>query len=186
MVEKTTIKCEAIFSDDARHRYVLRKEWDKSKPKACVITIAPSADFNVTSDLTTQLIQNNLTMLDFGGFELVNLYSKVTTSKDEYTSKGMYNRDTDKYIKESCEASETIVMAWGKAHLKSKELSARVEAVNKLLEKHISKLYFIADENGRSELHPLTPSVRKKWNLVKAVATNTAPTGNWDGEITIE
>ena len=54
--ERATIKCEAVFSDDSLHRYSLSKIWDKTLPLANVITIAPSEDFNVTSDTTTSII----------------------------------------------------------------------------------------------------------------------------------
>lgn len=31
MTDKSVVKTEVVFSDDRRHRYLLKKEWDKSK-----------------------------------------------------------------------------------------------------------------------------------------------------------
>lgn len=53
--EKVTMKSEAVFSDDKNHRYLLRKEWDKAKDRACVLMINPSSADGIVIDLTTQL-----------------------------------------------------------------------------------------------------------------------------------
>ena len=40
MLEKTTvIKSKAIFSDDKKHRLLLRREWDKDKKSAMIVMI---------------------------------------------------------------------------------------------------------------------------------------------------
>ncbi len=38
--EKVTIRSEAVFSEDRKHRYLLFLEWEKSRPKAYIIMIA--------------------------------------------------------------------------------------------------------------------------------------------------
>ena len=37
--QKSTLKTEAVFSDDGKHRFLLRKEWDKTKKSALVIML---------------------------------------------------------------------------------------------------------------------------------------------------
>ena len=43
MVNKmaATIKVELTESDDAKHRYVLYKEWDDKKPSCTIVTLYP-------------------------------------------------------------------------------------------------------------------------------------------------
>ncbi|MCH5314579.1 MAG: DUF1643 domain-containing protein [Eubacterium sp.] len=75
--ETDTIKCKSVFSDDSQHRYQMSKVWDKNLPQANIITISPSESYNIASDLTTNLITNNLYLLGFGGFMFTNLISKI-------------------------------------------------------------------------------------------------------------
>ena len=77
IVEKTILKTEANFSDDKKQRYLLRKEWDKSKDRACVLMINPSDADGIVIDLTTQLVVNNISRLDYGSVDILNLYSSV-------------------------------------------------------------------------------------------------------------
>ena len=47
-----TIKVEVTESDDAKHRYVLYKEWDKDKPTCTIITLFPGSAELVITDTT--------------------------------------------------------------------------------------------------------------------------------------
>lgn len=79
LTEKVLTKTETIFSDDRLKRYLLRKEWDTKKPKATIIMTNPSAADLMTMDYTTLYILNNISKLDFGAVDIVNLSSKITT-----------------------------------------------------------------------------------------------------------
>jgi hypothetical protein len=79
LTDKAAVKTEAIFSDDRKHRYILRKEWDSKKPKATIIMTNPSTADMLTMDYTTLYIMNNIIKLDFGIIDIVNLTSKITT-----------------------------------------------------------------------------------------------------------
>ena len=80
LTEKLTVKTETVFSDDRRNRYLLRKEWDSKKPRATIIMTNPSSADLMTMDYNTTLyILNNISMLDFGAVDIVNLSSNVTT-----------------------------------------------------------------------------------------------------------
>ena len=50
LTDRTTMKTEAVFSEDRRHRYLLRKEWDTKKPKATIIMTNPSTADMLTLD----------------------------------------------------------------------------------------------------------------------------------------
>ncbi len=71
---KSTIYTEAIFSDDEKHRYLLKKTWDEKKPACTVITMYPHLDGVLSLDLTTVLILNQLANFEqYGAVYLVNI-----------------------------------------------------------------------------------------------------------------
>lgn len=54
MIEETTvIKSKAIFSDDKKHRLLLRREWDNEKKTAMIVMINPNTADTLCMDLTT-------------------------------------------------------------------------------------------------------------------------------------
>ena len=61
---KSTIYTEAIFSNDEKHRYLLKKTWDEKKPACTVITMYPHLDGVLSLDFTTVLILNQLIQND--------------------------------------------------------------------------------------------------------------------------
>ena len=80
ITEKNTIKCEAIFNDDRTHRYLWRRVWDKDKPIISIIMLNPCQADNIITDTTTSLVVNNVAKLEeFGGVDILNLYSKLAT-----------------------------------------------------------------------------------------------------------
>ena len=162
--EKATIKVECLFSDNRQHRYLMTKIWDKAKSKASVISIAPSLDCNVRSDLTTMLITNNLFSLDFGGFDLLNLYSRIGINLKTTTNfADAYDQNTNDVILDSVSKSDVTILAWGR--ITKKLVKSKEEEILKLLEPHKSKLKVIADLQNREGLHPLTPAVRSNFLL---------------------
>ena len=185
--ENAVIKCESLFDKNKQHRYSTSKVWSDQKPLAAVISIAPSSDYNVSADLTSQLIQNNLNGLGFGSYTLTNLFSKIGTDFKKLTSTaGLYDKDTDKMIVASCEAADKIIIAWGKVTAKNKMISKRADEVTALIAPFTDKIYFLADSTGRSDLHPLTPALRHQWFLVQATFDTTIPAGSWNGEVQVD
>ena len=79
LTEKITMRTETVFSDDRLNRYLLRREWDNKKPRATIIMTNPSAADLLTLDYTTLYILNNISRLDFGAVDIVNMTSRITT-----------------------------------------------------------------------------------------------------------
>ena len=168
ITEKTTIKCEAIFNDKHTHRYLWRRVWDKDKPIISVIMLNPSQSDNIITDTTTTLVVNNVAKLgEYGGVEILNLYSKLT-SKISFreADEELNDKDNDAYIIKSVEASTKTILAWGKASNSNARIEKRAIQVINLLKTYRDKFYIISD-GTRTGLHPLTPSVRSKWILEK-------------------
>ncbi|MFQ9698196.1 MAG: DUF1643 domain-containing protein, partial [Zhenhengia sp.] len=161
ITEKSTIKTEATFSPDRKHRYLLRKEWDKSKDKATVIMVNPASATDMRIDHTTMYVLNNLVRLGFGGCDIVNLYSRVSSStKEDNTS----NEVNDNQILQSARTSSHVIVAWGKLGDTNKRVAKRQKEVVELLKPCQDKLFVIGDSVGNTGFHPLSPRVHE-WNL---------------------
>lgn len=165
-IEVATIKCKSIFSDNSQHRYQMSKIWDKNLPQANIITIAPSECHGVESDLTTNIITNNLHMLGFGGYTMTNLISKIGVDvKKIKNTKDLWNNDTDKNILSCAKAADKIIIAYGSFAHTRKQFAYREKQVLELLKPFQDKVCQITDGGDRQFLHPLTPCVRNSFIL---------------------
>lgn len=172
MLEKCSIKTEAIYNDDKSHRYSLRKVWDNSKAFAAIIMISPSDKANtVCSDVTTTYVVNNCYSQGFGSVEILNIYSKINQNEFESTP------ENDQHILYTCKHADTIILAWGKGQTK-RSVRKRIADVINMLSPYQEKLMEIADGEGNSGYHPLCAAVRLKWNLVPASITAEEDSGS--------
>ena len=166
--DKAVVKTEAVFSEDRKHRYLLRKEWDTKKPKATIIMTNPSTADMLTMDYTTLYIMNNIVKLDFGAIDIVNLVSKMTTKLDVKNDFDLQpdteNIDT---IFKSAEKSDKVILAWGKLGENNKKIRDAQDSLLERLKRFNEKLCVIANEKGESGFHPLAPQIRFSWVLKK-------------------
>ena len=132
------IKVEVTESDDAKHRYVLYKEWDKDKPTCTIITLFPGSAELVITDTTQMLITNQL-----------------------YT---MGNDDT---ILDCVGKSKTVIFAWGSLPHKNKLARQRVDVLLSKLDTYFDKCYYLTEGDGSKYYHPLSSNVRYEWPLQK-------------------
>lgn len=171
-IQKSTLVTEVHYSEDKYHRYLVYKEWDSSLKKATVIMLNPSLANAVTMDMTTMYIINNISRLGYGSVEIVNIFSKL---HEEITSNLMIelltNEMNDKMILASVARTDTTILAWGKAGETNKQVKQRIMQVIELIKEHHNKLYEICDERGRKGWHPLSPSVRHGWKLLKVTSS---------------
>ena len=178
LLEKETIKCEVAYSDDRKHRYMLKRVWNKEKPIACVITIQPSMANNLSMDMTTFLTINGVTNLeDYGGIIIVNLFSIITSKLHMRWARDIDINDpeNDNYIKKAAEEASVIILAYGKGVLNNVRITNRIDQVLKLLSKHQDKFRVISD-GERTGLHPLSPSTRSVvWKLEPFIPEEKEP-----------
>lgn len=73
----TTLTTEAVFSDDGKKRYLLRKSWDADKPTLAIIMLAPSDASGIELDNTTMLVLNNASRLGYGSVSVLNLFATL-------------------------------------------------------------------------------------------------------------
>lgn len=163
---KLTIRTEVIFNEEKTHRFLLRKEWDKTKEKAMIIMRNPSNADEITLDYTTMFIINNLHKLGFGSVDIVNIYSKVNSNSIvELEDDKKEQKENQNQIDKSSARADKIIIAWG-MNTSSKKMEARKEITIKRLIKHLDKICQISDHRGRAGYHPLAPQIRQKWTLV--------------------
>jgi hypothetical protein len=166
--EKAVMKTEAIFSDDRKHRYLLRKEWDAKKPKATVIMTNPSTADMLTMDYTTMYILNNLTKLDFGSVDIVNMVSQTTTKlKVGGDFASLAGEENIGFIVKSAKESDKVIIAWGKLGENNKKVRDVQKTLLDKLTPYRDKLFEIGNGKGESGFHPLAPQIRFVWVLKK-------------------
>lgn len=161
--ETTTLKSKALFSDDMKHRLLLRREWDKTRKSALVIMINPNTADTMYSDMTTMLVMNNLSALGFGSVNIVNLYSRITNklSLRFNSDADLIDNEADGVINQYAAMSDAIVIAWGSVGNNSQRVRERQEEILTKLSSYKNKMYKI----GAEGYHPLTPAVRCGWEL---------------------
>ena len=167
LTEKVLLKTETVFSDDRRNRYLLRKEWDAKKPRATIIMTNPSAADLMTMDYTTLYILNNISKLDFGAVDIVNLSSRITTKLNASEDLGLdIEKENADFILKSAEKSDKIIIAWGKIGDNNKKVRAVQDKLLTILKPFKDKLFCIASsDDGDSGFHPLAPQIRFQWVL---------------------
>ena len=166
-LEKGIMKTETIFSEDGQERFLLRKEWNKNQ-KACVLMTNPSTADLHKLDYTTMYIINNLADLGFGSVDIVNMVSKVTMKLD--TKSDIASLVTEENIKQiiaSANKADKVIIAWGKLGENNKKIRSVQEGLLEHLRPFQDKLYIIGDSRGAMGFHPLAPSIRFSWDLVK-------------------
>ena len=181
ITEKDVIKCESVYSDDRSHRFLLKRVWNKDKPLVAVIALNPCCADNIFSDLTTNLIMNNVARLEhYGGVEIVNLFSMLTPKLNfRWNSPAELNDlQNDSYILKAAEECQIVILAWGKGANSNINIEGRTIEVINLLQKYKEKLFVLADQNGRTGLHPLTPILRNEWKLERFIPNECSPEQN--------
>ena len=165
ITEKDTIKCEAVFSEDKKHRFLWKRVWDKDRPMACVIMLNPCHADTLTMDVTTSLVANNIVRLGgYGGVSIVNLFSLLTNKLIFRFADTLNDEANDTYIQKAAEEASVVILAWGKAADVNLKIYQRSQQVIKLLKGQKEKLRVISD-GKRSGCHPLTPALRSQWYL---------------------
>lgn len=160
---KTTLTTEAIFSDDGKKRYLLRKTWDDAKPKLSIIMLAPSEASGIELDRTTQLVLNNTSRLGYGSVTIANLFADLHDSD----LKQVEENDSENLnaICKAAEGSDIIIYAPGVGKARNRMFTVRQEKALQKLLPFEKKLHCLCDEDGNARLqHPLSPAVRT-WHL---------------------
>ena len=161
---KSTMRSEAVFSKDNKHRLLLKKVWNAKQPKATVITKFPNYNGVVKVDLTSQLIVNHLSDTH-GGVYLMNLFTNIEINKNMEEVEDLITEESDQYLLQAIEDSEDVIIAWGSTS--SKIFSERIKTVNQMLEAQPDKVRVLLNPETKQISHPLNPKSRSFWMVEK-------------------
>lgn len=145
---------DAVLSDCGRYRYLLRRVWDHKKPRALFIMLNPSTADAAIDDPTIRSCIRLCRALEFGSFEVVNLFAWRATDPDELLSLGieMIGPRQDKITEAAIIRCDIVICAWG-AH----QVAATPrgwELIEKIQEHRPLAYCFGKTKNG-SPKHPL-------------------------------
>lgn len=162
--ERSTIKTEAVFTQNHTHRLLLRKVWDNDKPVASVIMISPHTADTFCLDSTTMYTLNNLYTLGYGRANLLNLYTRICDrlSLRFNSDEDLLDPQNDEMILKCAAESDDIIIAWGSSGHNSQRVRDRQA---ELLEKLKNYPLKIITDGGEIAYHPLSVRVRTKWIL---------------------
>lgn len=169
ITEKTNIRMDSIFSDDKKHRFLLRRSWAKEGKIATVIMINPSAADYLITDVTTMSVYNGLARLgEYAAVNIVNLYSRITPKLSFRNNDTELNLiDNDKTILKVAAESDIILLCWGSVGDTNGRVAKRIMTVLDMLENEKEKMHVLVygDKEG---LHPLVPQMRTNiWEFKK-------------------
>lgn len=152
LVKEAHVLSTVIFSEDHKHRFLLNKIWDSEKKSAAIIMINPSFADELKIDTTVMKVRNFLVDHNFGSMSIVNLFSFISSNPDALAGNTDSVRpETDKYINETVQAANTIIIAWGSD--KSKYVKRKKEVWQLLLE-HQQKVKCFKCKDNKMGRHP--------------------------------
>lgn len=158
---KSTLKTEVVFDDDMANKYVVRKEWIKSKKTALVIMKSAGETNEIEQDHTTMYVTNNLARLGYGAAIIMNLFPTIEGANTN--SSAVENL---KYLQGELTKVDDVVIAVGTGIETNKEAVSRLKMMVAILLDKKANLYQIECPNGRRGFHPLYPAVKNEWSLV--------------------
>lgn len=157
---KSTLKTEVVFDDEMTNKYVVRKEWNKSKKAALVIMKSAGDTNEIEQDHTTMYVTNNLARLGYGTAIIMNLFPTIDGANTN--SSAVENL---KHLQEELTKVDDVVIAVGTGIETNKEAVSRLKMMIAILLDKKANLLQIEGPKGRKGFHPLYPAVKHEWKL---------------------
>ena len=105
---------KAKLSDNKKHRYSLKRIWDKDKPKVLFIMLNPSLADNYKDDPTIRRLIKFAKLFGYGGFYVGNLFSYITSYPKDLVDKDLsFCNKNLKEIRKMISLSKEVVYGWG-------------------------------------------------------------------------
>lgn len=105
---------DAVISDCGKYRYLLRRTWDHSKPRALLVMLNPSTADAYGDDATIRSCVRLLSGLGYGSMEVVNVFGYRATKPDELlrVSDPVGPRN-EHSIEAAIGRCDVVICAWG-------------------------------------------------------------------------
>lgn len=149
---------EAKLDSTEKYRYLLRREWDDTKPSVLWIMLNPSTADHIEDDPTIEACIRFTAKWGFGSFEVVNLFAYRATYPSELhklNKETAIGSDNIIYICEALQRADLIVAAWG-ANGRIHKRNEDEELISHLKGYPLKCLNILKDGDPR---HPLFMSV---------------------------
>ena len=105
---------KAKLSYNKKHRYSLKRIWDKDKPKALFIMLNPSLADNYQDDPTIRRLIKFAKLYGYGGFYVGNLFSYITPYPKDLVDKNLsFCNKNLKEIRKMIALSKEVIYGWG-------------------------------------------------------------------------
>ena len=146
----------ACFSKKGKYRYLLGRRISDSPRSLLFIMLNPSCADMAKDDPTIKKCSEIAKNSDFGNLEVVNLYAfRAPKQTDLWQQKRPKGKDNDKYISESLERADRVILAWGSSIGQSKKRRKRAGKVMRMVIKasHKRPYHLGTNINGEPK-HP--------------------------------
>lgn len=158
---KSTLKTEVVYDDTLENKYLVKKEWDKTKKTALIIMKNAGNANQIEQDQTTMYVINNLAKLGYGSVSIMNLFPSVI-NKDNNTSA----IENLKFVQAEVPKVDDVIIAVGTGIETNKEAVKRLNMIVAILLDKNANILQIESAKGRRGFHPLYPAVKNSWILV--------------------
>lgn len=169
---KSTLKTEVVFDDALANKYIVKKEWDKSKKSALVIMKSAGDTNEIVQDHTTMYVINNLAKLDYGSAVIMNLFPTIEGANTNESAVENLKR-----LQEEVTKVNDAVIAVGTGIETNKEAMKRLHMMVAILLDKKANILQIEGPKGRRGFHPLYPAIKNEWKLVRYEHKETMPQG---------
>lgn len=115
----------AILSKNGKHRFALWRIWDKELPKIAFIGLNPSTANHLKDDPTIKRVRRFAKDWGYGGFYMLNLFTKVTPNPDDLLIEPNIKMTSNYYLSHYASLSNEICFCWGafkQAQKRAKEI----------------------------------------------------------------
>lgn len=158
---KSTLRTEVAYDDEMENKYIVKKEWDKTKRKVLILMKNAGQTDEIVQDQTTMYVMNNLAKLDYGSVIIMNLFPSL---EDEDTNESA--TENLKCIQEEITKVDDVIIAVGTGIETNKEAQKRLHMIVAILLDKKATILQIECPKGRKGFHPLYPAVKNGWKLV--------------------
>lgn len=158
---KSMIKTEVTYDEEMKNKYVVKKEWDKSKRKALILMKNAGLADEIVQDQTTMYVMNNLSKLGYGSVVIMNLFPSLEGNDTNESA-----TENLKSVQEEVTKVDDVIIAVGTGIETNKEAQKRLHMVVAILLDKKANILQIECPKGRKGFHPLYPAVKNGWKLV--------------------
>lgn len=154
----------AKFSKDLKHRLVLWRIWNRSKGIVLYVGVNPSTADAKVDDATIRRLNHFTRQEGYGGFYIINLYTRITPHYEQLKSfKKINSSVSNYYIEKYARKSNLVCLMYGRRG----HDTARYEEVLALLDLTCNSkpiMCFGYNANG-TPVHPLMIANKTRFKL---------------------